>query len=427
MFLNDINQSFQADANVGISIYQFYLALLLFADDMVLFSDNRFGLQRGLDKLYEYCNNWGLIVNVEKTKCLVFKKNGRNSVLDKWFYNGEEIETVNTFKYLGFVFSNTGKFSKGIDNVVLQGQRALFNLYANVIDFETMFINMQFSLFDSLISSVLLYGCEIWGFAEAKKIETFHLSFLKHSLKVKKSTPNSFVYQECNRHPLYLNRIFRIIGYWLKLIALDNNDPLKLLYYSTLDMNKNDSFDKSNFWAINVRNILYKNGFGYIWENQNFGINKDFLKIFKTRLIDSFWQENKNEIDSLSTHRLYRHLDTKSNEYLFSMPNDFIRIALTRLRLGSHHLNVERGRWHKIEYRNRMCCICNDIEDEFHFILICERFHELRKIYLPKNLYINPSMYKFIQFFVINDLSKIRKLGIFLHKAFKMYEADELF
>ena len=108
---------------------------------MVLFSDNRFGLQRGLDKLYEYCNNWGLIVNVEKTKCLVFKKNGRNSVLDKWFYNGEEIETVNTFKYLGFVFSNTGKFSKGIDNVVLQGQRSLFNLYANVIDFETMFIN----------------------------------------------------------------------------------------------------------------------------------------------------------------------------------------------------------------------------------------------------------------------------------------------
>ena len=64
------------DANVGISIYQFYLALLLFADDMVLFSDNRIGLQSGLDKLleFEYCNNWGLIVNVEKTKCLVFKK-----------------------------------------------------------------------------------------------------------------------------------------------------------------------------------------------------------------------------------------------------------------------------------------------------------------------------------------------------------------
>ena len=427
MFLNDINQTLQVDANVGISIYQFYLALLLFADDMVLFSDNRFGLQTGLDKVYEYCNNWGLIVNVEKTKCLVFKKNGRKNVLDKWFYNGEEIETVSTFKYLGFVFSNTGKFSKGIENVVLQGQRALFSLYANIIDFESMFINMQFSLFDSLITSVLLYGCEIWGFAEAKKIETFHLSFLKHSLKVKKSTPNSFVYQECNRHPLYINRILRIIGYWLKIIALDENDPLKILYYTTIDVNKNDSFIKSNFWAINVRNILYKNGFGYIWENQNLGISKDFFRIFKTRLIDSFWQENKIEIDSLSTHRLFRHLDKCSNDYLVSMPNDFIRIALSRLRLGSHHLNIERGRWHKIEFLDRKCCMCNDIEDEFHFVLICPRFHEFRKKYLPYDLYNNPSMYKFIKFLNSNDLLKIRKLGIFLHNAFKTYEAAELF
>ena len=68
LFLNDINQYLQTDPNIGISIYQFYLALLLFADDMVLFSHNRFGLQAGLVKLNEYCNNCGLIVNVEKTK-----------------------------------------------------------------------------------------------------------------------------------------------------------------------------------------------------------------------------------------------------------------------------------------------------------------------------------------------------------------------
>ena len=103
----------------------------MFADDTVLFSDNRFGLQSGLDKLHEYYNNWGLFVNVEKTKCLVYKKKWYKNALDRWYYNGEGIETVSTFKYHGFVFLNTGKFSKGIENVVLQGQRALFNLYSN--------------------------------------------------------------------------------------------------------------------------------------------------------------------------------------------------------------------------------------------------------------------------------------------------------
>lgn len=63
------------------SIYQFYLALLLFADNMVLFSDNRFGLKAGLDRLYDYCTDLGLIVNVEKTKCLAIKKNGKKKYI----------------------------------------------------------------------------------------------------------------------------------------------------------------------------------------------------------------------------------------------------------------------------------------------------------------------------------------------------------
>ena len=71
--------------------------------------------------------------------------------------------------------------------------------------------------------------------------------------------------------------------------------------------------------------------------------------------------------------------------------------------------------------------MCNDIEDEFHFVLICPRFDEIRKKYLPYDLYNNPSMFKFIKFLNSNDQLKIRKLGIFLHNAFKIYEAAELF
>ena len=41
--------------------------LLLFADDAVLISETREGLQKSLDSLYEYCCKWKLTVNVEKT------------------------------------------------------------------------------------------------------------------------------------------------------------------------------------------------------------------------------------------------------------------------------------------------------------------------------------------------------------------------
>ena len=184
MYLNDINNFMSFDQTVGINIYDFYLILLLFADDMVLFSHSKQGLQRGLDRLYNYCVDWGLIVNIQKTKCLVFKKGGKRSAQDIWFYNGEPLETVLTFKYLGFVFASSGRFKKGIENVVLKGQRACFKMISTIKDFSSLYPRNQISLFNSLVASVLSYGCEVWGLAEAKKIETVHLSFLKYVLKV---------------------------------------------------------------------------------------------------------------------------------------------------------------------------------------------------------------------------------------------------
>ena len=108
----------------------------------------------------------------------------------------------------------------------------------------------------------------------------------------------------------------------------------------------------------------------------------------------------------MSVHRLYRHLEY--NDYLFTMPNNYIRIALTRLRLGSHHLSSERGRWNKTEFHERKCIICDDVEDEYHFVLCCPRYHDLRSKYIPKTLYQRPSMFKFIEFLNCKDMLKLK-------------------
>ena len=427
MYLNDINNYMSIDPNVGISIYDFYLILLLFADDMVLFSHSRHGLQRGIDRLYKYCVDWGLIVSIQKTRCLVFKKGGKVSAQDVWSFNDEPLETVLTFKYLGFVFASSGRFKKGIENVVLKGQRACFKMISTIKDFSSFYPKNQISLFNSLVASVLSYGCEVWGLAEAKRIETIHLSFLKYVLKVKKSTPNCVVYNECNAYPLFLDRLVRIMNYWVKIIGLNDNDPLKILYQTSLQLNINDSYEKSNCWAINIRNILYKNGFGYVWQNQNFGIDKSFIVIFKTRIKDIFFQKNQVEINGLSINRLYRHLNVESNRYLFSLPNDYIRIALTKLRLSSHHLMIEKGRWNGINYVERKCILCDDLEDEYHFIMCCVKYYDLRKKYLPKDVYNNPSMFKFIKLLNSENLNVLKKLGLFIHFALKKHRDEDIF
>ena len=77
LFLNDIEMHLQENINMGITIDQVSIYLLLFADDTVLLSEAAQGLQQMLDNLHRYCNKWSLTVNVDKTKILVFRKGGR--------------------------------------------------------------------------------------------------------------------------------------------------------------------------------------------------------------------------------------------------------------------------------------------------------------------------------------------------------------
>ena len=94
-FLADIEMHLQENINDGIDLEQLQLYLLLFADDAVLFSETREGLQRNIDNLEKYCQKWNLTVNVEKTKIVVFRNGGILAMEDRWYFAGQEIEIVN--------------------------------------------------------------------------------------------------------------------------------------------------------------------------------------------------------------------------------------------------------------------------------------------------------------------------------------------
>ena len=64
------------------------------ADDIVFFSENAEGLQKGLHILKDYCDNWKLNINTSKTKIMVFRKGGTLQRNLKLEYDGENIEIV---------------------------------------------------------------------------------------------------------------------------------------------------------------------------------------------------------------------------------------------------------------------------------------------------------------------------------------------
>ena len=154
-----------------------------------------------------------------------------------------------------------------------------------------------------------------------------------------------------------------------------------------------------------------------------------FLPILKLRLRDHYitlWNEKISLSSSLYVYREFSSGICMSS-YLEKLDNKKkYRKALSKIRLSSHDLNIKTGRHRHIERSERKCLVCdtNDIEDEFHFILTCPLYENIRKVYIKMYFYRNPSMYKFIQLLKNENMTHLKNLAKYIIEAFKLREAN---
>ena len=194
LFIEDLELFLQDDLNSGLTLNDHLtFILMLFADDMVVLANNVLELQNNLDLLYTYRLKWGLQVNTDKTKIVVFRKRGGLKDDESWTYNGSPLEVVNDFNYLGTVFNYTGTFALNQEMLIGKGLKALNCLLYNTKTYA-LTPKVMCQLFDTFVGSILSYSCEVWGFGKCKSIERIHLKFCKTLLKVRASTPSIGVY-----------------------------------------------------------------------------------------------------------------------------------------------------------------------------------------------------------------------------------------
>jgi len=116
---------FDADLDLYLKLY-----VLLYADDTVIFAKSENDLISTLSLFVDYCKIGNLNINVEKTKIMVFGdsiRQSRNIVVQNIHF-----EVVNTFKYLGVIFSENRRFLFAKQHSVNQARKALFSLYTKI-------------------------------------------------------------------------------------------------------------------------------------------------------------------------------------------------------------------------------------------------------------------------------------------------------
>ena len=365
LFINDISDSLNLDNLATKDIELLSIYMLLFADDIALFTTDANSLQALLDNVYEYSVKWGLKINVNKTKVCIFeKRKSRHDFI--WKVNDEIIEIVDSFTYLGIRFYYTGCMKHAIQALYEQALKAYYHLLS-IFSRVSLDVKTKLSLLDSMISPILLYRSEVWGIYNYKDFDRLNIKFCKYSLGVKPQTSTAAVFGELGRYSLVMKCKERALKYWVKIMKSPNT-PIHTFF---AEQQQNDARNRTISWASNVKSLLDNLGFGYLWNSLN--VNSMYAQGFKQRLQDQYMQDWSTSIANqpkLSYYRLFK-CEHKYEMYLDIVDNTVLRKSLSRFRLSSHSLEIETGRYTNVERNNRICRLCNMNVVESEYPLCC--------------------------------------------------------
>ena len=235
-------------------------------------------------------------------------------------------------------------------------------------------------------SEVLFIGKEILDF------ETVHLSFLKNMLGVKQQTTSVTIYGDTGRYPLFLKQQILALKYWIRLISLLRSCYLRIVYYSLASL---DFIGETN-WCSHIRLLLFRTNHRDVLENHRVENANRLIKQVKSCLINTYkvdWSIKARNSIKLRTYIKFK-FEHSLEEYLFYIPDTRWMKALSRLRMYSHMLEIERGRHvkpQKLPLEQRICqrCTSNSVDDEIHFSITCSYFATQRTSLLAESKLLN--------------------------------------
>jgi hypothetical protein len=133
-------------------------------------------------------------------------------------FEGDVIERVQTFKYLGILLETTPNLDSAVEHLATTNRRLLFALNRHCAELHIMDVKLRCDLFNTLVCSIASYAYEVW--VDSKKIEAMEVvyrRFLKSLLGMRKTTSTSIMLAEFGKFPfehftwgqalLYYNRV----------------------------------------------------------------------------------------------------------------------------------------------------------------------------------------------------------------------------
>uniref|UniRef100_A0A8B9YST6 RNA-directed DNA polymerase n=1 Tax=Bos mutus grunniens TaxID=30521 RepID=A0A8B9YST6_BOSMU len=213
------------EAQAGIKIARRNINNLRCADDTTLMAESKEELKSLLMKVKEQSENVTLKLNIQKMKIMA------SGPITSWQIDGETVETVSDFVFLGSKITADGDCSHEIKRCLLLGRKVMTKL-DSILKSIDITLPTKVRLAKAMVFPVVLYGCESWTIkkAEHQRIDAFELQCWRRLLRVPCTSrkSNQSILKEISPE-------YSLEGLMLKL---------KLQYFGHL-MQRTDSFEKT--------------------------------------------------------------------------------------------------------------------------------------------------------------------------------------
>ena len=150
------------EAQAGIKIAGRNINNLRYADDTTLMAESEEELKSFLMTVKEESEKVGSRLNIQKTKIMA------SGPITSWQIDGETVQTVSDFIFLGSKITADGNYSHEIKRQLLLERKVTANL-DSMLKSRDIILSGKVHLVKAMVFPVVMYGCESWTIKKAER------------------------------------------------------------------------------------------------------------------------------------------------------------------------------------------------------------------------------------------------------------------
>ena len=347
---------------------------LAYADNLIVLATSERGLQRLIDVTNEWCCQWRITINVDKTKIIHFRRGNVKETNVEFTLGDKKLDKVNRYRYLGLDVGFCLQNSLINEQLSAAGSHALGQLINKTKSNYDLDFNSYGNIFRACVLPVLNYCSGAWatGKGDLRKIDSVQHRAIRFYCGLPKKCPILSLMGDSGWTPLLVHRDLEVLRLYNQIAQM----PEDCLSRQIFDYDRLHNGEGS--WSKNLRSICTSIGkLDNYLEMRCISIKRASESLMK--MYEVMWNM---ELSSKPKLELYNKLKPsfETAKYLCANLNKCERSLIGRLRNGVLEIELETARFHGVPRENRTCRVCDrEVEDVVHLLLNCNAYAEQRK------------------------------------------------